>query len=42
MKFYHIQPSEYWRLTPPQFHVLADYMDRYQKAEEKAAREAGL
>jgi hypothetical protein len=33
-----MQPSEYWRLTVPEYNVLAEYMTEYAKQVEEANR----
>jgi len=36
-KFFHMQPSEYWRLTLPEFNTLADFMQEYAREMERAS-----
>ena len=37
-KFYHVQPSEFWRLGVDELEVMGDWMRDYQKAVEEANR----
>ena len=37
-KFYKMQPSEYWRLTVPEYNALAEYMTEYAEQVEEANR----
>jgi hypothetical protein len=38
MKFYGIQPSEFWRLAPDEVAELGEWMQAYQKEEQEANR----
>jgi hypothetical protein len=36
MKFYGVQPSEFWRLDPDELAVLGNWMREYQRQEREA------
>ena len=38
MKFYGLQPSEFWRLDTDELATLGEWMDEYQRKEEEAYR----
>jgi hypothetical protein len=38
MKFYGVQPSEFWGLDSDELGTLGEWMNRYQRAQEEASK----